>query len=251
MRDEYRGHPNPLVFHAAGHPSQLHTVDSQVRTLEDLEGTGGARRLAAESLPMLETLGAVPVGMPVPQVYEALARGVVKGAWVPWDHHAGRFRLHEVTRYHTEAALGCTPFLLTMNKARYDGLPADVRRILDDTTGMELARRLGRIWQQDDQAGRGIALQTRASRDPACGGGARAVAGGHRARRGCLGWRRWDALGHDGTCPACRRARSDRQLRRCLGAVGHRARGLVTAWSGWPRAFCHGGAGCCWSPSSE
>ena len=145
---------------------------------------------------MLEMLGAVPVGMPVPQVYEALARGVVKGAWVPWTIMRP-FRLHEVTRYHTEVALGCTPFLLTMNKARYDGLPADVRRILNDTTGMALARRLGRIWQEDDEAGRGIALER--------GHPVIALAAAERER-----WRAatapvvdaWvakvDALGHDG-----------------------------------------------------
>ena len=155
MRDEYRD-TRPLVFHAAA-PSQLHTVDRQVRTLEDLEGLE-VRAASQPVAALLETLGAVPVGMPVPQVYEALARGVVKGAWVPWTIMRP-FRLHEVTRYHTEVALGCTPFLLTMNKARYDGLPDDVRGILDDTTGMELARRLGAIWQQDDEAGRGIALQ--------------------------------------------------------------------------------------------
>ena len=155
MREEYRD-TQPLVFHAAA-PSQLHTVDRQVRTLEDLEGLE-VRAASQPIAALLETLGAVPVGMPVPQVYEALARGVVKGAWVPWTIMRP-FRLHEVTRYHTEVALGCTPFLLTMNKARYDGLPDDVRGILDDTTGMELARRLGGIWQEDDEAGRGIALQ--------------------------------------------------------------------------------------------
>lgn len=155
LRDEYRD-TQPLVFHAAA-PGQLHTVDRQVRTLEDLDGL--EVRAASQTVAgMLEALGAIPVGMPVPQVYEALARGVVKGAWIPWTIMRP-FRLYEVTQYHTEVALGCTPFVLTMNKARYDGLPADVRRILDDSTGMALAQRLGRIWQEDEEAGRSIALQ--------------------------------------------------------------------------------------------
>ena len=155
MRDEYRD-THPLVFHAAA-PGQIHTVDRQVRTLEDLDGL--EVRAASQTVAgMLEALGGVPVGMPVPQVYEALARGVVKGAWIPWTIMRP-FRLHEVTRYHTEVALGCTPFVLTMNKARYDGLPADVRAILDDSTGMALAQRLGKIWQEDDEAGRSIAQQ--------------------------------------------------------------------------------------------
>ena len=155
MRNEYRD-THPLVFHATA-PGQIHTVDHQLRTLEDLKGLE-VRAASQTVAAMLEALGAVPVGMPVPQVYEALARGVVEGAIVPWTIMRP-FRLHEVTRYHTEVGLGCTPFVLAMNRGRYEGLPADVRQLLDDSTGMALARRLGRIWQEDEEAGREIARQ--------------------------------------------------------------------------------------------
>ena len=193
MRDEY-GDTQPLVFHATA-PNHLHTVDRQVRTLEDLQGLE-VRAASQTVASMLDALGAVPVGMPVPQVYEALARGVVDGAWLPWTIMRP-FRLQEVTRYHTEVALGCTLFVLTMNKARYDGLPADVRRLVDTTTGMALARRLGRIWQQDEATGRDIAAQRGHPILP--------LAAAERTR-----WRsatkpvvdRWlekvDAMGHDG-----------------------------------------------------
>ena len=155
MRDEYRD-THPLVFHATA-PNHIHTVDRPVRTLEDLNGLE-VRAASQTVAAMLEALGAVPVGMPVPQVYEALARGVVDGAWLPWTIMRP-FRLHEVTRSHTEVALGCSLFVLTMNKARYDGLPADVRRIVDDTTGMALAKRLGRLWQEDENIGRDVAIE--------------------------------------------------------------------------------------------
>ena len=69
------------------------------------------------------------------------------------------FRLHEVTGYHTEVSLSCVLFLMTMNKARYDGLPADIRAIIDETTGIDLAKRLGRLWQDDENPGREMALQ--------------------------------------------------------------------------------------------
>ena len=155
MRDEYKD-TQPLVFHAAA-PGQLHTVGRQVRNLEDMDGlkVRAASRTGAE---MLKTLGAIPVGMPVPQVYEALSRGVVDGAWIPWTIMRP-FRLHEVTRYHVEVSLACTPFVLTMNKDRYEGLPQDIRHILDDTTGLALAKRLGRLWQEDEQTGRDLAVQ--------------------------------------------------------------------------------------------
>ena len=155
LRDEYRD-THPLVFHATA-PNHIHSVDREIRTLEDIRGL--KIRAASQTVAAtLETLGAVPVGMPISQVYEALARGVVDGAWIPWTI-LRPFRLYEVAQYHTEVSLGCTLFVLTMNKARYDGLPANVRQILDDTTGLALAHRLGRIWQEDETTGRDIALR--------------------------------------------------------------------------------------------
>ena len=110
------------------------------------------------SAAMLRALGTVPVGMPIPKVYEALSRGVVEGTWIPWTIMRP-FRLHEVTKYHTEVALSCALFLMTMNKKRYDGLPADIRKIVDDSTGMPLAKRLGQMWQDDEKPGRALGGQ--------------------------------------------------------------------------------------------
>ena len=155
LRDEYED-THPLVFHTAA-PGHIHTAERQVRTLEDLEGLK-MRAPSRASAAMLEALGAVPIGMPVPKVYEALSRGVVEGAWIPWTIMRP-FRLHEVTRYHTEVSLSCVLFVMTMNKARYDGLPTDIRKIIDETTGTELAKRLGRLWQDDEEPGRAIALE--------------------------------------------------------------------------------------------
>ena len=155
LRDEY-GDTRPLVFHTTA-PGHFHTADRPVRTLEDLDGLK-MRVPSRVGAATLEALGAVPVGMPVPKAYEALSRGVVDGAWVPWTIMRP-FRLHEVTRHHTEVFLSCALFVMTMNKARYDGLPADIRTLIDDTTGMALAKRLGRLWQGDEKPGRAIALE--------------------------------------------------------------------------------------------
>ena len=155
LRGEYED-THPLVFHAAA-PGHIHTADREVRTLEDLEGLK-MRAPSRASAAMLKALGAVPIGMPVPKVYEALSRGVVEGAWIPWTIMRP-FRLHEVTQYHTEVSLSCVLFLMTMNKARYESLPADVRAIIDETTGIALAKRLGRLWQDDEEPGRTIALE--------------------------------------------------------------------------------------------
>lgn len=155
MREEYAD-TRPLVFHSPA-PGHIHTVDRQVRTLEDLEGLK-VRVASRIDAAMLEALGAVPVGMPIPETYEALARGVVEGVWVQWSAMRP-YRLHEVTGFHTEVSLVCRPFVLTMNRARYEGLPDDVRQIVDDTTGRALAQRLGRLWQEDENRVRDLAVQ--------------------------------------------------------------------------------------------
>ncbi|MYF12329.1 MAG: C4-dicarboxylate ABC transporter [Gammaproteobacteria bacterium] len=155
MRNEYQD-THPLVFHATA-PGQLHTANHPVHGLADLRGLK-VRAASQTGAAVLEAFGAIPVGMPAPQVYEALARGVVDGALLPWTIMRP-FRLHEVSRHHTEVFLGCTPFVLTMNKARYEGLPAEIQQMLDSTTGMALAKRLGHLWQQDELLGRGLAVE--------------------------------------------------------------------------------------------
>ncbi len=155
MGDEYKD-THPLVFHSTA-PTHLHTAGKRIRVLEDLEGMKirTPSRIGAETL---RALGAVPVGMPVPAVYEALSRGVVEGTAIPWTIMRP-FRLHEVTNYHTEVALSRVLFVMTMNKRRYDELPPDVRAVIDGSTGMALAERLGRMWHDDEKPGRAIAVE--------------------------------------------------------------------------------------------
>lgn len=155
MKEEYKD-TQPLVFHATAR-GHIHTAEKPIRKLEDLKGMK-MRAPSRASAAMLSALGTVPVGMPIPKVYEALSRGVVEGTWIPWTIMRP-FRLHEVTKYHTEVALSCALFLMTMNKKRYDGLPSDIRKIIDDSTGMPLARRLGRMWQDDEKPGRALAVK--------------------------------------------------------------------------------------------
>ena len=155
MKDEYKD-THPLVFHSTA-PTHIHTTGKQIRGLEDFKGLK-IRTPSRTSAETLRELGAVPVGMPVPAVYEALSRGVVQGVAIPWSIMRP-FRLHEVTNYHTEVALSRVLFVMTMNKRRYDSLPLDVKAVIDGSTGIALAGRLGRMWDDDEKPGRAIALE--------------------------------------------------------------------------------------------
>jgi TRAP-type C4-dicarboxylate transport system substrate-binding protein len=135
-------------LHDAGH---IH-ANRPVRTMEDLKGLKlrSPTRLTGEAL---KALGATAVGMPIPQVPESLAQKVIDGCVVPWEV-VPSIRVHELLHNHTEIVgsptLYATTFFLAMNKAKYEGLPADLRAALDKCSGMVFAEMAGNMW--DTQA---------------------------------------------------------------------------------------------------
>ena len=77
--------------------------------------------------------------MPASQIYNALDRGVVDASMIPMSA-ALDFKLIEVARYFTiNAPLGRSPFLVAMNRARYDRLAPDLKKLIDDSTGLNLS----------------------------------------------------------------------------------------------------------------
>ncbi len=148
MREEYR---DTHVIAAWGHDAGVIHARREVRRMEDMAGLRlrFPTRQAGEAL---RALGAAPIGMPVPQIPEALAAGTIDGAVVPWEV-VPAIRLHETLRHHTEIAGSPTfyiaTFVLAMNRARYEGLPAELRAVLDANSGMAAARMAALPWDQE------------------------------------------------------------------------------------------------------
>ena len=100
-----------------------------VRNLEELKGLeirasgGAAQALAA--------LGATPVGMPQPEVPEALQKGVVQGAASSLEALMD-FKYAELCRYVTMMNGPIYPFAVVMNMAKWNSLPKDVQKVMDD-----------------------------------------------------------------------------------------------------------------------
>ena len=134
--------------HGQGH---LHTRGKAVTTLADLKGLK-IRRPTAVIGKLLEELGAEPVGMPAPRIYESMQRGTIDGYMLPWEAVKG-FRVYEVSDHHTEFGFYSLAFVLTMNKAKYDGLPPDLKQVIDDNTGMAWAIRAGQGFDRGDEIG--------------------------------------------------------------------------------------------------
>lgn len=154
--DEFAG-VKLLCVHTHG-PGLFHTK-TPVTKLEDLKGMkirGGSRIIND----MLGRLGAEPVGMPVPQVPEALSTGVITGTTIPWEVTPS-LKVAELVKNHTGFSgangLYTQTFGFTMNLDRYNSLPDDLKALIDQNSGIETARAFGAAMDAGDAVGLKIA----------------------------------------------------------------------------------------------
>ena len=157
--DEFKDtHVLALQVHG---PGIFHTKDRQIKTAADLKGLK-MRGPTRQATKLLSFLGATPVGMPLPGIPDALSKGTIDGAVIPWEV-VPSVKVHELTKFHSEfdpagGALYTTTFVMAMNKAKYNSLPADLKKVIDDNSGLETSGWLGKVQQNGDIAGRQSAV---------------------------------------------------------------------------------------------
>jgi TRAP-type C4-dicarboxylate transport system substrate-binding protein len=145
-------HPILIYTHAG---QALNMVAKPVRSLADVQGT--KLRIPSRSGAMLiEEWGAQPVGMPVPDLPQALSRGAVDGALIPFEISLP-LKVHDLVDYVTVGAdgrrFGTSVFIFTMNKERYESLPDDLKAVIDAHSGANIAQEYGRIWDEVETPG--------------------------------------------------------------------------------------------------
>lgn len=167
MRDLYDRYLAPeyagvkvLFLHV--HAGQgIHMAEKAVRRPEDLQGMK-MRIPTRTGAWIIEALGASPVGMPVPDLPQALSKKVVDGAFIPWEI-IPPLKLQDVTDYQIEgpnrARFGTTTFQVSMNEARWNRLPPEVQKAFADNSGEAWLREVGRIWTQSEDVGIAMAVK--------------------------------------------------------------------------------------------
>ncbi|MEQ9694804.1 TRAP transporter substrate-binding protein [Shimia sp. SDUM112013] len=101
---------------------------------------------------MFSSLGATPVGMPVPAVPEALSKGVIDATVIPWEV-TGALKVNELVGNHTmfgDETLYTTTFIFAMNKDRWNALPDDLKAVIDANSGADFSAFAGKQMQSDD-----------------------------------------------------------------------------------------------------
>ncbi|MDD5705823.1 MAG: TRAP transporter substrate-binding protein [Kiritimatiellae bacterium] len=141
-----------LYVHAHG-PGVLATK-KPVRTLEDLKGL--KVRATGLSAKIVEALGGAAVGMPQPETYEALQKGVVDATFCPVETLKGWKQAEVIKQVTDTSAIGySTAMFVTMNKAKWESLPPDVRDAIAAVSA-EWAPKHGQAWNQADDEGRAL-----------------------------------------------------------------------------------------------
>jgi TRAP-type C4-dicarboxylate transport system substrate-binding protein len=146
----------PIFLNVHG-PGLFHMVSKPVMSRADLSGMK-VRAPTRQSSNLIAELGGIPVGMPLPQVPEALSKGVIDGVVVPYEI-VPAIKVNELTEFHSEpdtsqAAIYTTVFLFAMNSARYESLSPSQKKVIDAHSGVELSGRIGKIMSDADTVGR-------------------------------------------------------------------------------------------------
>jgi TRAP-type C4-dicarboxylate transport system substrate-binding protein len=89
-----------------------------------------------------KALGANPVDLTPHDTYLALERGMADGVLCPLAPLRS-FKISDSTKHHTIIDLFANPFWAAMNIKKWNSLPPDLQKLLDETTGVNMARIAG------------------------------------------------------------------------------------------------------------
>ncbi|WP_296484900.1 TRAP transporter substrate-binding protein [Rhodoferax sp.] len=145
-----------LALHVHG-DGVFHMTNKPIKTMADLKGLK-VRAPTRQTNKLLAALGATPVAMPVPAVSEALAKSVIDGALVPYEV-VPSVKIQELVKFHSETdpaepAIYTSTFIFAMNKAKYESLPPDLKKVIDANSGQALSGHIGKVFWEADGIGK-------------------------------------------------------------------------------------------------
>ena len=98
-------------------------------------------------------LGGTNVQAAAPEVRDILEKGVADAVTFPWGS-IPLFGIDKVVKYHMDVALYTTTFAWVINKAKYEGMSAAQKKVIDDHCTTDWAVRFASSWADAESAGR-------------------------------------------------------------------------------------------------
>lgn len=146
-------HEGVKVLYLLTHqPGNLHTRKKAVRSPADMKGMR-IRFAAATIREYVAALGGTPVGVPPPEIAEALQKGTIDGVFIDYGGAHTAFKLGGLVKHTTELYAYVTSFAVVMNQDSYDKLPEDLQKLIDETT-TGVSEEIGKMWDAADAPGK-------------------------------------------------------------------------------------------------
>lgn len=151
-----------IAYHV--HAGQLFHSAVPIRKVDDIKGlkirtptrTGGW---------LIEAMGATPVGAPVPKIPEMLSKRVVDAVLIPYEVTIP-LKVHEMVDFHITLddplyrRVNTSVFVIAMNKAKYDSLAPDLKKVIDANSGASQSEWIGKVWEEIEGPGEKLAASS-------------------------------------------------------------------------------------------
>lgn len=132
-------------------PGALH-AKKKIETPDQIKGMK-IRSAHATMASFVTLLGGTNVQASAPESREVLERGVADAITFPWGSIL-LFKIDSVTKFHMDVPLYNTTFAWGMNKAKYDGMSAAQKKVIDDHCSPEWAEKVATPWAKYEADGR-------------------------------------------------------------------------------------------------
>lgn len=137
-------------------PGNIHTTKKAVHTTEDMRGL--RLRPASPTIgSFITALGGTPVGISPADQLDAMQKGTLDGSFIDYGGAGIAFKMAGVIKHTTEMYSYVSSFGVAMNPAFYNRLPADLKKMIDDSVkGVE--KEVGMGWDALDDVGKKLLL---------------------------------------------------------------------------------------------
>ncbi len=154
LADEFKDYHVILLHNHAG--SMFMTKKVKIRKVSDLKGLKIRTATRAGGW-YLKSLGAVPIGAPLPKIPQMLSKGVIEGALLPFEI-APAIKMQELASNFIQLSgdqprMNTSTFAFLMNKNSYKKLSNAHRRVIDKLSGKNIARWAGQNWDDIEKPG--------------------------------------------------------------------------------------------------
>lgn len=136
-------------------PGEIFMSSKSIKSPDDFYGIKirSTNSGVADSLSLLDAL---PLGIPVTDMRDALHKGIVDGVTLTGEA-IYNFNINSLVNYALEIPGGFynASMFVVMNQDKWNKISAEDQKAITEISGEALARRMGRVWQEEqDQAGR-------------------------------------------------------------------------------------------------